>query len=161
MASKYYAIDIARYVVNYSWKINKPISNLKLQKLLYFIQGNFLRNLNKPCFDDEIEAWNYGPVVPNVYSEFKRFGSNYISEIEYYYEYDRNKIEPIRKQYEDTLFESEEERKIIEEVIEMCKNFSASYLVDLTHRQSPWKKAYRRNNNIITIELMREFFCDK
>ena len=157
--NEYSAIDIARYVINYSWDINAPLSNLKLQKLLYFIQGNFLRILNRPCFKDDIEAWKYGPVVPTVYSKFKRYGSNNINRIEYIYEFEENKYEAIKKDFKPIL--SDEEAQIIQGVVSACKDYSANYLVKLTHSQSPWKKSYGKNNNVISIELMREYFCDE
>ena len=77
----YDAIDVARYVINYSQEIGSPVSNLKLQKILYFIQGIYLSTLDKPCFSDDIEAWGFGPVISDVYHEFKGFGSNDIPTI--------------------------------------------------------------------------------
>ena len=50
------------------------ISNLKMQKLLYYAQGHFLATYKKPLFDDKIEAWKYGPVVKEVYDKFKIYG---------------------------------------------------------------------------------------
>ena len=47
---KYAVLDVARYAINYSWEINSPISNLKLQKILYLIQANFLRSFNRALF---------------------------------------------------------------------------------------------------------------
>lgn len=155
----YSAIDIARYVINYSWDIDAPLSNLKLQKLLYLIQGNFLRILKRPCFEDDIEAWKYGPVVPTVYSKFKRYGSNNINRIEYIYEFESNKFEAIKKDFKPIL--SDDEAQIIHEVVLACKDYSANYLVTLTHSQSPWIKSYGRNNNVISIDLLKEYFCNE
>lgn len=157
--TKYNALDIARYVINYSLEINSPVSNLKLQKLLYFIQGNFLRILDRPCFKDDIEAWKYGPVIPIVYREFKKFGSNYIGKIEYVYDLENNKFKPVKREFNFHI--SEEEKKVIESVIQECKNFSSSYLVELTHKQSPWIKAYRKYDKTIDIDSMKEFFCNE
>jgi uncharacterized phage-associated protein len=50
------------------------ISHMKLQELLYYAQGLHLALNGRPLFDDTIEAWTHGPVVPTVYREFKRFG---------------------------------------------------------------------------------------
>ena len=157
--NEHLAIDIARYVINYSWDIDSPLSNLKLQKLLYFIQGNFLRILQRPCFIDDIEAWKYGPVVPTVYSKFKRYGSNNINRIDYIYEFKPNKFEPVKKEF--NLILNDDEIKIIHDVVLACKDYSASYLVKLTHSQLPCIKSYNRNNNVISIGLMKEYFCDE
>ena len=79
--TEYKAIDVARHIVNYTNEQGKTVSNLKLQKLLYFVQGFFLALLDRPCFSDEIEAWDFGPVVPVVYRNFKEFGSNSIPKV--------------------------------------------------------------------------------
>ena len=67
----YSAVDVARYIIWYCKRQGYSISNLKLQKILYFVQAEFLVNTGKPCFSEEIEAWDFGPVVPEVYHEFK------------------------------------------------------------------------------------------
>ena len=61
----YNVLDICRYVIKYSNEKKYGVSNLKLQKLLYFIQAYFIikNNDNAPCFKEKIEAWNFGPVV--------------------------------------------------------------------------------------------------
>ena len=71
----YNVLDVARYIIWYCKKKGYSISNLKLQKILYFVQAEFLVSVGSPCFAEEIEAWDFGPVVPEVYHEFKIFGS--------------------------------------------------------------------------------------
>lgn len=71
----YSAYDVAHYIIQKFNEMNKAISNLKLQKVLYFIQAEFLVDINKPCFFEEIEAWDFGPVVPTVYRKYKIYGS--------------------------------------------------------------------------------------
>ena len=63
----YSAIEVAKYVINRSQEIDSPVSNLKLQKILFYIQAAMLVKLKKPCFRDEIIAWTYGPVIKEVY----------------------------------------------------------------------------------------------
>ena len=52
------------------------VTNLKLQKTLYYVQGYYLYRFGKPLFDDEIVNWAYGPVVPEAYFEFCSYGAN-------------------------------------------------------------------------------------
>ena len=68
--AKYRVDTIANYVIRYSNKHNLDVSNLKLQKILYFIQAQFLVNHDRPCFGAKIEAWSFGPVVPTIYNEY-------------------------------------------------------------------------------------------
>ena len=67
--------DVAEYVITYSEVKDYGISNLKLQKILYLIQAYSLIHTKKPCFSEDIEAWDFGPVIPEVYRKYKQFGS--------------------------------------------------------------------------------------
>lgn len=74
----YKAMDLANYIVDKCIKDNVPITNLQLQRILYFVQKDFLKR-GSPAFLDEIEAWRCGPVVSNVYFYFCGFGAMPIS----------------------------------------------------------------------------------
>lgn len=74
----YKAMDLANYIVGKCIKDNVPITNLQLQRILYFVQKDFLKR-GSPAFSDEIEAWEFGPVVPNIYFYFCGFGAMPIS----------------------------------------------------------------------------------
>lgn len=65
----YKAIDLANYIVDKCIEDNAPITNLQLQRILYFVQKDFLKR-GYQAFSDDIEAWRCGPVVPNVYFYF-------------------------------------------------------------------------------------------
>ena len=51
--------DIAKYIISYSYEQNKPVSNLKLQKLLYFVQGESYKMTGEPMFEADMEAWQF------------------------------------------------------------------------------------------------------
>lgn len=72
----YDALEVSRHIINYSNDAGYGITALELQKLLYFVQAYFLIKKGKPCFRDDIEAWDFGPVVPSVYREYKRYGGS-------------------------------------------------------------------------------------
>lgn len=134
----YKAIDIAKYIICYANEKKEEVTNLKLQKLLYYAQAWYLVNFNKPLFDEKIEAWQFGPVIPDVYNEFKSFG--------------RTPIE----------IEDEDCKKIINDVEcvnyldEFCEHFlkfSATDLVSMSHSEEPWINAF---NNAISNEISQE-----
>lgn len=62
----YSAVIAAQYIILRCNQLGKSISNLKLQKMLYFLQAEFLVSQDRPCFRERIEAWDFGPVVPEV-----------------------------------------------------------------------------------------------
>ncbi|MDR2145228.1 MAG: DUF4065 domain-containing protein [Tannerella sp.] len=121
------------------------ISNMKLQKLLYYQQGFHLAYFDTPLFDDEIEAWMYGPVVPSVYERFEKFGKNGINND------NTNKI-PILTDEEESLFN---------EVMETYGKYSAIGLMNLTHSEKPWKNTDIGVGNIIAKNKMKSFFRNR
>lgn len=70
----YSALSMAKYIIDKCTKDKYPISNLQLQKILYYIQREFLQQ-GEIAFPEEIEAWQFGPVVPEVYRQYCGFGA--------------------------------------------------------------------------------------
>lgn len=159
----YDVLNVSRYVINYSNIKKYGVSNLKLQKLLYFIQAYFLIVNKETCFKEDIEAWDFGPVVPAAYHEYRLFGSSNIPSIKSYTVIEKNyndifqsKIKKI--EFDETCI-SKNDRKLIEEVVDKFSDYSAADLVRMTHVQTPWMSAHGRGRNaIITIEAIRSYF---
>ena len=143
------ALDVANFFVNlYRNSGNNDITNLKLNKLVYFAQGCYLARQGVPLFAEEIEAWKYGPVVPSVYTAFQVCGDNVIQNEAG--TYSRNVFTP----------------EIIDFLLDIDKEYgvySAYRLVDLTHKPgSPWKQTCDKfgMNSIIQKECMKQYFSD-
>jgi len=117
------AHEVARYFVSLvDEEAGDSITNLKLQKLLYYAQGVNLA-LNDVClFPEPIEAWIHGPVVPKVYRAYKQHGGQAIP-------VERVNLEVYPK---DT-------RELLDEVNEVFGQFSAAKLRAMTHNEPPWK----------------------
>lgn len=76
------AMDLAHYIVDKSTRDDRPVSNLHLQKMMYFIQYVHCKTFGDLLFDDEeFEAWQYGPVLPKVYDEYSGYGGRSITEL--------------------------------------------------------------------------------
>ena len=75
MSAAYGAELIGRWFAAWAEAEDAEVSNLELQKLLYYAQGHHLAERGTPLFDDEIQAWSHGPVVKDVYHRLKHFGS--------------------------------------------------------------------------------------
>ena len=119
------------------------ISNLKLQKLLYYMQGYFMAVFGEQLFDNEIEAWQYGPVVRDMYNHFKGNGSSSIT-------LDEGAIIADLTDKEESLFN---------EVLEEYGQYSAIKLMKMTHEELPWVKTFGENpQGVISTELMVEYF---
>jgi uncharacterized phage-associated protein len=68
--------DVANTFINIGVNAPEPITNMKLQKLLYYAQGWYLATTNNELFSEDFEHWTYGPVCPVIYQEFRCFGAN-------------------------------------------------------------------------------------
>lgn len=149
----YPACDIARYIVNYSNKKEYLCSNLKLQKLMYFVQAYSLITTKRPIFEETIEAWDFGPVVPAVYHEFKRFGAGNIPFIKRYY------VGYQEYAYDPGLI-NKKSRRLIESVVDHFKDYSSTDLVELTHSQAPWTDNYKPDcQNVIPLSSIQAYFA--
>lgn len=156
----YDVLDVSRYVINHSNKQGYFISNLKLQKLLYFIQVYFIIQSKKVCFKESIEAWDFGPVIPIAYREYKRYGCGHIPYISFYLVFDTNDIwnTSHRMKYDEKII-STKDKKMINKVVDEFSKFSSVSLTELSQSQIPWIEAYKSNkNNEITLKSLEEYF---
>ena len=71
--------SIANYVLDLAKARGEPISPMKLQKLVYYAHGWYAGHTGTPLINEAVEAWQYGPVIPSLYHEFKEFGADQIS----------------------------------------------------------------------------------
>ena len=140
--------DVAHYFLSLSDPAEgDAITHLKLQKLVYYAQGFHLALYDKPLFDEAIEAWRHGPVVPALYREFRDFGDSVIPRVT---EFDA-----------DTVL-TREQQGLLDEVNEVYGQFSGWKLRDMTHQEAPWKDADARGTNAtITHEALKDFFVTR
>lgn len=142
----YAARDVATYVISEYWKQGNPITNLKLQKILYYIQGYTYKFCNTASFDGEIYRWPYGPVVPDVYF---RYNHHHAMPLEQPSEYE-SVFACSQLKNDLALFST------VEKVIQASVRYSASDLVNKTHQETPWCKA--ADNSIISNQSIAEYF---
>lgn len=156
----YDVLDVAHYIIAYSNEKNYGVSNLKLQKLLYFVQAHFLLNhpKRKPCFNEPIEAWDIGPVVVVVYLRYKQYGSCDIPTPSYYLEFKNDDIWSVEKRYYDDSVISPIDKKHINQIIDRVKDYAAVDLTEITQSQTPWRAALETESRIITNQAILDYF---
>lgn len=141
----YKAIDIAKKII-FKAQDDEPnggdrMTNLKLQKLLYYQQGYHLAFFGTPLFDDEIEAWMYGPVVPSVYNVYSKYIASTLPEVK------------------DVIYLSDDEEELFNEVYDAYREFSAIGLMNRTHSERPWQEARPHDRGtIITKGKLKSYF---
>ena len=132
--------DISKYIIFYSNQKNYGITPLRLQKILYFVQMYFLKIRGTICFNKDIEAWGFGPVIPSVWKKYLRFGCGQICD------YRDPKVQ----------FNNKIDKQIVEGVIDLLAEYSTSKLVDISMNQSPYLLA---KDGYITIQSMQKFIA--
>ena len=135
------AFDVAQYFLALvDEESGDLISNLKLQKLLFYAEGLHRALYDRPLFGDKIIAWNHGPVVVDLYHEYSKYGSGAI---------------PVPENFDASAF-TEEESEVIEEINRAFGQFSAWKLRNMTHEESPWKETPQ--NQEITLSKIAAYF---
>ena len=136
--------EIANYIVSYfsniaTNSIEGDLTNLKLQKLLYYCQVLSLKQNDKVLFNETIEAWDYGPVIPNIYQKYKTFSRNVL---------DTNTP--------NLLLKPDHIKSIVDEVIEDKGKYTGIALMHMTHQDNAWKRAFKSQDRIISVDLIKQ-----
>ena len=138
----YSASDIANFMIACSFIEKIPLSPMKLIKLVYIAYGWGLVFLNQKLFNEDIEAWQYGPVIPSIYHEFKRFGKEAIDEMSI----SMNEMTGDLSVNRVNLKDGDEVYKLLNLVWRFYRNYSSVELSDLTHQEgSPWFNSVKNN----------------
>ena len=128
MNAKYNLQQVADYFISWSNETEDAITNLKLQKLVYYAQAWFLGHTQSALFPEDVQAWVHGPVVPELYKQYKQFGWKPIQ---------REDLGSCSFEGVEASFD-EEDRGILADVRNHYAAKGAFELELLTHRQSPW-----------------------
>ena len=136
-------MDVARYIVNYYTEQNKPVSNKKKKKMLYYIWIEYHRRTNEYLFEDNIYAWPFGPVVPDVYYEYCSYAGS-----------------PIAKNYDLKNIFGEDDSIELNNIIEQFIDTSPNDLVNRSHQPNmPWDRIYQNGagyRDVIPFDLIIE-----
>lgn len=138
------AIDVANFFVYISELMGEEVTNMKLNKLVYFAQGFYMAKYNKKLFSENIEAWQHGPVVAEVYESFKGCKSN--------------PVPYVFGSFDIENFSTEEADFLSDIALKYCR-FTAAYLRNLTHNQAPWFNNFEESkHNVIPADEIKAFF---
>lgn len=137
--------DVANFFIDIAQHEEEEfMTPLRLQKLMYFAQAWSFARLRRPLFSDGIEAWPLGPVVPSVYHKYKVCG--------------REPIVHVDEDYQYNVFQQDEVDLLLDVYLHYGK-YTASALVDLTHKSKPWIEACASGRSQISSEAIRAHFA--
>ena len=128
---------IANYVLDYCEAKHRSVTNLALQKVLFFCHAEFLVRKKIPLIKHQFEAWQHGPVLQYLYSEFKIFEGKPITSR-------ATSLDPTTGKRVTVIYAFDAEtRQFLEEVADIYTKLDAWQLVKLSHAEGgPWDKAW-------------------
>ena len=128
----------------------RPVTQMKLHKLVYFAHGWNLALVDEPLINEMVEAWEYGPVVPTLYHEFKEYGARKITRL-------ATDWNPATLKWDITPeidADDEHAPKLLDRIIEVYGSRSAVELSALTHvMDSPWTKTVKQHPRIRHVDI--------
>ena len=123
------AVDVAIKLLKIADDQDKKLSNLQLQKLVYIAHGFTLAFLKEKLIEEKISAWQYGPVIPEIYHQFKEYGAS--------------KIPLWGLESTTTGDYSPDVKKILEGVVKSYGKLQGGELIHRTHLPgTPWYKVW-------------------
>lgn len=133
----------------------EDLTPMKLQKLLFYTQSWHLKLRNgSPLFDDQFARWKFGPVIPSLYHDLKKYGSSVIEEPIRIYKIEGGGLHALTP---DIQPDDEQAHSLINKIIEVYGKYSGTQLSNLTHGQnSAWSKG-ETDGGPISFKDMAEF----
>jgi uncharacterized phage-associated protein len=157
MASTYSAKAVANFFLRAARRDGVQLSQMKLQKLVYFAQGWHLGIRKTPLFEEPIQAWKYGPVVPSLYREFKNFGNAPIESLATDFDW-----ADLKSSTPQVLPEDKETIALLEKVWSVYSKYTAIQLSDMSHvTGGPWEQVGGGNaptETVIPDQSLQDYF---
>jgi uncharacterized phage-associated protein len=145
---------VAKEFVKMGISSGEPLTQMKLQKMVFFAQGLHLALHGDPLCSEPFFAWKFGPVIPSIYQLYKKWGSSPIVEKPVPLPQAANPGNP------EVPGLSSTEREAIDYTWEITKNLDGITLSNWSHAaNSPWAQAYAKGENtIISNAIIKEYF---
>lgn len=148
---EYRVLEVANYFIEKGIEDGKLVNPMKLQKLLYFAYGWYLAYFpNKKLFDEQMQAWRYGPVIESIYHEVKSYGNYPISEpISKLVMWETSKLS-VKFGTPRIKFKNDDDKKFLEAIWSTYSKFPAVQLSAMTHAEdTPWNFLNEKYKNSI------------
>ena len=150
-----HSLAVANYFIRKANEEGTELTPMKLLKLVYIAHGWHLGIKGNELIDEGVEAWQYGPVVPSVYHEFKKYRDRQVTTPGYIFTEHAKFITPTVENQETVLF--------LKKVWDYYKGYNGLQLSSLTHQpDTPWDIVYNKKREIIIgTELIKEHYQSK
>lgn len=148
------ALSVANAFLDLADKEGKNLTNMQVQKLVFFAHGVHLAAYNSPLISDKVKAWTFGPVIPPLYNRLKKYGNGNVT----------SKIDLDDEDHDDILTHPKA-KSAIESVWRKYKGYSGSKLSAISHAKgSPWDTVWNAPNGefaVIPDDVIRDYYSPR
>jgi uncharacterized phage-associated protein len=140
-------VDVARFFIQkMQTSGNGSVSITKLMKFLYYAQGIYLATYGEPLFSEDLMAWQYGPVSPQVFNKYSKKGADWFL--------DSDNARHI---------DSEDIIEVLNVVWDSLGGLTAARLVEMTHQEDPWIQTKETTglHSVITKDSLKDYFLQQ
>jgi uncharacterized phage-associated protein len=162
---------IANYLLARAKSDSQTLTPMKMQKLVYFAHGWHLAIKNEALINEQVEAWEFGPVIPSLYSAFRRFGDQAITEpaqrsrSEVHAAMQRGSDSPFNPTLDDCPEQAGFTKALLDKIWSVYGGYDAIQLSNMTHAEgTPWRTVFDEHNGRlpkgtdIRTDLIRDYF---
>jgi len=151
-------LAVANYLIGKAHGEGDRITPMKLLKLVYIAHGWSLGITGKPLIAEEVQAWQYGPVIPSVYQDFRHYGRNPIER--------QKAVLNERGEYVVPTVTDSQARRLLDKVWDVYKQYDGLQLSALTHQTgTPWDTVWRewggrwgRRDAVIEPQIIAQYY---
>ena len=130
---------VANYTITYAKENNIPISNLQLQKILYYLQAAFLYEYDQELFEGKFERWDYGPVQQDVYNAYRDCGAMLIEAPAPRYSFEAGRFDvSAPEEISQSVLDDTKKITFLRASLNKLLTYKPWELVNRTHKQSLW-----------------------
>ena len=155
---------VANYFLDAAKRQGKTLDQMKLQKLVYIAHGWHLAIRERPLIQESVEAWTYGPIIADLYHEFKKFGNLPITERATEIKSRQTAGGPFSIGFsieEPTIDRDSDDpeytRKFLNKVWDVYRDFTGVQLSNMTHEpDTPWDKTRQLHRNKRSVSIPDE-----
>ena len=144
----HYSISVANYILDKARESKNTLTPMQILKLVYLSHGWMLGLYHRPLIKEPVEAWRYGPVIPELYQAVKKFGSKPVEKLPEY----------VREEFDN------EEKDVMGQTLEVYGSLSGLQLSSLTHlKGTPWHKTWTSHawySAEISNDLIEDYYSE-
>lgn len=151
-------LAIANELILLANSCGSPLTQMKLQKLIFFAHGWYLAICDEPLIDESFQAWRYGPVLPSVYDKFKIYGMLGIDKPGAELVYTANGFEWNTPRVTDNTGNVKD---LLDKIWDVFGKYSGTQLSEMTHApNTPWKKMREEYGDARSISIPNKLIKD-